>query len=267
VEEVEKVQDFHVKIQAILQEESKDELVSTNEEIGRINDQIGALGKRNVDLEKPVGVSESYVDQISDIKAEITRLESLNKNYTAREDIRINEANAKKELRDAEKDYLVLMDEKINSTLSGFIAEMFPNESHSKPALEITDNGKYFYNSFNDGGSGTAYRDLLLFDLAIMKLSSLPVLIHDNHLTKTIEDKTIERLFPIYQEVGKDKQIFISFDGLPHFEDTAMRQEVNDSTVLSLSQTGDNYLYGRHFEMDKDKAEKKGQKYEQLSLL
>lgn len=246
-EEIENIQQFHLRIQAILKEESNEELQKIESDLAKTNQEISELMKKTIELDQPVGVSRSYIDEITDIKAEISKLEDLNRNYSAREKIRSTVGEAKNILQNVEKNYTVLMQNAINKTLSTFMKEMFPDTVPSIPTITISEKGSYSYQSYNDGGNGTSYRDLILFDLSIMKLSSLPVLIHDNNLTKTIGNKTVERIYMIYQEVSKDKQIFVSFDGLKNFDGEDMKKEINNCTRLRLSIADDNYLFGKKF--------------------
>jgi hypothetical protein len=269
IEAIEKIQGFHEKLQSILLDQAKTELSEINVEIDGISSRISELSKSMVEMEEPAGVSTEYVSKITDIKANIMRLEDVNKTFKDREGVRDGVKKAKSELRVVEETKLSDMQTVINNALSAFIQEMFHDESHSRPDIIFSSSAKYLYNSYGDGGAGTSYRDLILFDLAVMKLTSLPVLAHDNHLTKPIEDDTVEKIFPVYQEVGKDKQVFVAFDGLPKFQSPELTKEIEDTTVLRLSKKDGNYLYGIKFKTKRPEPkpkESKEEPAEQMSL-
>jgi DNA repair exonuclease SbcCD ATPase subunit len=102
-EEIEKIQQFHLRIQAILKEESNEELQKIESDLAKTNQEISELMKKTIELDQPVGVSRSYIDEITNIKAEISKLEDLNRNYSAREKIRTTVGEAKNILQNVKR--------------------------------------------------------------------------------------------------------------------------------------------------------------------
>ena len=92
----------------------------------------------------------------------------------------------------------------------------------------------------NDSGTGTSCRGLILFDLAVLKLTNLPILIHDSVIHKQIEDYAFDKLLDLYEESGK--QIFIAMDKQNSFGEE-VEKKLEDAAVLHLSKGG-NELYG-----------------------
>jgi hypothetical protein len=271
VEEVEKVQNFQIKLQKILAAESQQEIESIEKEISEINQKIELLSSELVELSGPSTVPQELVNQIAEKRAEIIRLNESDQIFLEREKIRDGVKTASAALKEVEKDSVKEMEKSINDTLAGFIDEMFKSDgaTHSKPYIDIFSSDKYQYNSYNDGGNGTAWRDLILFDLAMMKITSIPFIAHDNNLTKNVEDDTLFKLFPIYQEVSKGKQIFLAFDGLEKFNNPDLKKEMLDSKVLELEKANDDYLYGFHFDVvrpEEKPKEAEPPKAEQMSL-
>ncbi len=69
----------------------------------------------------------------------------------------------------------------------------------------------YSYGVEDNTGTGKAYTDLVLFDLAILALTDLPILIHDSFLFNNIDDETKRSFFGLYCKFT-NKQVFISLD-------------------------------------------------------
>lgn len=250
VDYIEKIQGFQIKLQKILSEEYREELEEVDKEIGEINERIKKYNEELVSLQGPETIPLSLVDTITDKKAEILRLRAANKLFEQRDEIRTGAAEASKTLKEVEKDSLSEMMNDVNDVLSGFITTIYesnPAEA-SVPRLVIYSSDKYSYYSRNDGGAATAERDYILFDLAMMKLTSIPAVAHDNNLTSLVDPDTMERLFQVYQDVSPEKQVFLAFDKLWEFRNPIVKKAVQEATVLTLEKKDMNYLYGFHFD-------------------
>ena len=72
-----------------------------------------------------------------------------------------------------------------------------------------------------DTGTGTAYVNLIAFDIAIAKLTKLPILIHDSMLFKNVETPALESIFVQYCTLPQ--QIFIAIDEVSKFSETTQK--------------------------------------------
>lgn len=99
----------------------------------------------------------------------------------------------------------------------------------------------YNFFTYDDGGTGTNFKGMIIFDLACLKLTEVPFLVHDSFLFKNISRSTIEKLFELYRDAGA--QIFVAFDNTSNFTKSTQRI-IEDSTVIELSGNG-NELYGQ----------------------
>jgi len=108
---------------------------------------------------------------------------------------------------------------------------LFSNTRSGKPT--------YKFGCKWNSGTGENYKNLIIFDLAILVSTELPILVHDSLIFKNIADLPIDRILQLYQKVGKDlgKQIFISFDKqeafTPYTEDTVVK-----TSVIELHENG-----------------------------
>ena len=112
------------------------------------------------------------------------------------------------------------------------------------PALTFNDGKHYDYGTPNDTGTGTAYKDMILFDLSLMELSVLPIIMHDSSMFKNVGDAPIDKIFDLYME-WKDKQIFIAFDKAIAYPENV--QTILDDTIVLQLDPGGNELYGYYW--------------------
>lgn len=110
-----------------------------------------------------------------------------------------------------------------------------------KPPILSFDKNKYNFETIDDTGTGTSYKNMIVYDLSILELTTLPVLIHDSVVLKQIADEAIEKILEKYKTINK--QIFISFDKKAAY--TKESQKIlNETKVLELSPNGGE-LFGK----------------------
>ena len=101
------------------------------------------------------------------------------------------------------------IEQKINQKIKS-LSDMITSSNSKAPILRLSNN-QYFYGVQDNTGTGKAYTDLVLFDLAILALTDLPILIHDSFLFNNIDDATKQNFLRLYTQFS-NKQIFISLD-------------------------------------------------------
>ena len=109
----------------------------------------------------------------------------------------------------------------------------------NSPILNFTKSGYEFFTP-DDTGTGIAYKGLVVYDLSVLKLTALPILVHDSIVLKQISDIAIEKILELYQR--SNKQVIISLD--KHTSYTAASTKVLvENAVLNLAPNG-NELFG-----------------------
>ena len=93
----------------------------------------------------------------------------------------------------------------------------------------------YHFETTDDTGTGTSFKSLAVFDLAILGLTNLPAVIHDSVILKQIGDAPVEKLLELYKRAGK--QVFIALDKAESYTKEACAL-LHGSAVLSLSNQG-----------------------------
>ena len=116
----------------------------------------------------------------------------------------------------------------------------FYEGSYNAPVLDFTENGYIFF-TLDDTGTGIAYKGLVVYDLAVLGLTKLPILVHDSIVLKQISDDAIERIIELYSSCGK--QVIIALDKQDSYSEKTAHL-LNAAAVLKLSNSGEE-LFGR----------------------
>jgi len=85
----------------------------------------------------------------------------------------------------------------------------------------LLNKDKYSFELPKNTGTGKAFIDLVIFDLAIYNLSRLPILIHDSFLFKNIENSSLSNLAKLYESYKK--QTFIAIDEINKYDINAQK--------------------------------------------
>lgn len=244
---ISEIEAFHEKLEGILNaeiEEAKSELKRLIEEAK----QEKELAEQKLsELSKVDNLSEKLVSKVVEIQAELINLKRANdaKDKVEMYDDNLKDNGARSEvvihgqLEVIQRDINLEMAELNNSIYKGTM---------SAPIITFSDDGKtYTFRTPNDSGTGTSCRGLILFDLAITKLTGLPILIHDSVIHKQIEDFALNKLLDLYQESGS--QVFIALDKQDSYG-KEVEEKLEDAKILQLSGNG-NELYGRPWNVAK----------------
>ena len=129
--------------------------------------------------------------------------------------------------------------EKINKRLNSLTYTVYSAGGKS-PSLILADKN-YEFTIFEDTGTGKAYSNLILFDLAVLYETKLPFLIHDSVLYKNIENNAVANLVKIYASLMK--QTFIAIDEIGKYGDAKNTLKANE--VIHLNSK--NVLYIRNW--------------------
>lgn len=76
-------------------------------------------------------------------------------------------------------------------------------DSRRAPTLNIHGD-RYSFSTYGDTGTGTAFANLITFDLALLDLTCLPAVAHDLPLLKNIENPAMEKLY-FFMQLAKNK--------------------------------------------------------------
>ncbi len=240
VRKIKEIEDFHRSMERIINSEIEEEskkiatlLEEAKESKEKAEAELNELTKQSL-------IGERIIDRVAKIRAELDILERNNsvhkKEKSAKERINsFHEDSVKvvcRQLTEIERDLNVEMDN-LNKSIY--------KNGRKAPIINFNDSGDgYTFMVPNDSGTGTSCRGLILFDLSVLKLTNLPILIHDSVIHKQIEDFAFNKLLDLYEESGK--QIFIAMDKQNSFGEE-VEKKLEKAAVLHLSKGG-NELYG-----------------------
>lgn len=239
VEKLNEVQNFHKGINKILISEMKSTISRYEDLIRTIDKDIEGLKKQITELGIPQKLSISFIKEITDLHEKINGLKAQNKAYDDQKFYLNDYKEKQKKLDLAREKFLREIENKINSELSILNHYIYFEDNRKPPYISLTGDS-YNYITPNDGGTGTTYKSLIIFDLAILRLTVLPAIAHDSFLLKNLGDAPIDKIIELYNK--EEKQIFISFDKLPAYS-SSTQKILTDAKVVKLG-TGDNALFG-----------------------
>ena len=231
---------FHEKTRKLLKTQFKEKERVLQKQINLAAQRIAQLEMKLARLISTPTLTHAVLNTHAEKLTELRLLQESNANYDKLLDL----VQRRKELT-VELDELV---RRIISDIEGAInAKMVElndfiyHGMRTAPKLEIPDSDHYTFYTPDDLGTGALYKGLIVFDLAILQLTPLPVITHDSVLLKQIEDDVVAEILQLYLKT--EKQIFIVLDKQDSL--TKAAQEILSKTaVLNLYPNGGE-LFGR----------------------
>lgn len=207
--EVAKINNFHSTLCTALAEEMGNQIKS----LVKYREQLESEEQKLLQSVKDV-VSETNpniigVQQLAQMQKNMLELIKENSAYEKKTSYTKEKTDAEKLYNETFQKTLTSVQQVINTTISEY-NDIVYNNIKKAPQLTLQPK-KYIYNCPDDEGTGSRYSGLVLFDLAVLKCTKLPMLFHDSLILKNIEDKAIEKIMQLYDSFS-NKQIFIAFD-------------------------------------------------------
>ena len=179
------------------------------------------------------------MDKLIELRKDIGDKEKSIAGYKKREDLKKEKKDASEMFENTQNLILAGIQNQLNNEIL-LLNEKIEGKEKQAPVFSLSSKN-YSYQCTDDSGTGTNYKNLVIFDLAILKKTILPFIIHDTLLLKNIDKRRMDAIMNLYSE-EKNKQIFISFDELADFNITTQKI-VEDNKVISLA-PGGNELFG-----------------------
>jgi hypothetical protein len=234
-QKIEEIESFHNKIGSILKRELNNAKKILEVENKVINEEIGKIDLKISSLLENVKSPKFIVEKIYDLTIESNKISNVNKFHKEKEQVISDLKQLNLDLEETISEILSNIEKEINTELI-----RINNEIHSGnkkiPKIKINKRS-YIFDHQDNTGTGKAFSDLIEFDLVILKLTSLPFLIHDSILFKNIEDSAIDKIIEQYST--EQKQIFIALDGINKYNENSKKVllknkviQLNDSRKL-----------------------------------
>ena len=238
----EEIEQFHVKIREILNEEMNQEISQIQPLIYQYDKEIELLNAKIEDSGLAKEMSERVLSQCVNVSKSIDKLEEETAELIHQKELQEARAEAENKMENLlamQTEKLEEIQEAINykmRTINGIVTE----QHETAPELQITPKKEIFFETPGNTSEGTAFKSLVVYDLSILELCPLPSLIHDSNIIKRIEDIHLEHILERYQ--SSERQIFIAFDKADSTTEKA-HEILEDTTILRLSDG--NELFGR----------------------
>lgn len=253
LERLAEIEDFHRKISRILNKEFKENEEKLLNLLEVTNSKIFELEAKLKDQKSLPNVTQAILEKYSNLQNELTNIQKANDNFIKADQLKERKDTLKAELNHLIVDVITQFQDDLNKRMHQLNDEIY-NGRKTSPTLNISDTDHYTFFTPKDGGTGSKYKGLVLFDLAVLELTKLPVIIHDSILLKQIEDFALEKILQLYTKTKK--QVFIALDkGTSYTQDA--QEILAKNTVLTL-EPGGSELFGRAWnEVQLDNKESK----------
>ncbi len=233
-ERLEKVELFHSRISQILKKELESSRSIYSGELSAVNDEIRIIDDKMRASVTSIENPGTIIDRTFGLLTEMGQIDRENKTYDQSIQISARVDISKSTLADRRKSILTEIEFELNDEMRN-IAQQVYVDANKSPIVLFTDSN-YQFEVYEDTGTGKAFSSLLIFDLAVFKLTKLPLLIHDSFLFKNIQNTAVSGLVDRY--VASEKQSFIAIDEISKYgPETSKRLEANAVIKLADDRT------------------------------
>lgn len=236
------VEAYHKKLANILDSEFSTERESLAVEIEELETQLSVLDQELKELGTIPTLSSEFLENYSKLTATINALKEQNEAYLKESALSKEKSEADSDLKRSTENILIELEGKINAKMREFNDILYP-DIRKAPQINLKAHNSYSFHTPDDDGTGTKFKGMILYDLAILYLTHLPALAHDSLLLSNISYQATEALLKLYvQPKSLDKQVFLAFDKASSYSPEANKL-LSENIVLRLSSDG-NELYG-----------------------
>jgi len=239
VERIAQIEEFHSSVARLLKKELIDSKQTTLSQLEAINLSILEIDSKISERLKNFDNPTALVDRIYSLSAKWNQLKKANNQFERKSTLDLEFNKAKESLGEIKDVVLEELSTQINSKLSELVVEIYGTGANP-PSLHMNENS-YTFDIGDDTGTGTAYANLVLFDIAVLHLTELPILIHDLPLFKNVENEAVAGIVVEYTKFEK-KQVFAVLDEIQKYGQS-ISEVLRKRCVLEL--TADDVLYNK----------------------
>lgn len=233
------VERYHRRLAVILQGQFEDEQQNVLFEIERLQGQISGIKQQIQQLGYVGNFSKEFLDKHSEIKGKIDAIKAQNEAFLTLQELNYAKQLTDEQLKNAINQILRDIEVEINDRMQELNDSLF-YDARKAPKLHLKEYNSYSFETPDDTGTGSNYKGMVIYDLAVLQCTALPAIAHDSLILKNISDVAINGIMKIYAE--SEKQIFIAFDKQDAYGEMT-RRILAENTVLKLSDNGSE-LYG-----------------------
>lgn len=233
------IENFHSKITDILSEEFTISMSQILKQINEISIELTQIEVSLKELDVPKRIADSTLKAYAQAQNQINELKRQNELYVAKREIETDIRTLKTKYQQLFTDIFKDITSKINDVMAKLNAFIY-GENIVAPVLIVTKPNSYTFGTDMDDGTGTNYKNLILLDLASLKLTELPTIAHDTIVFHNIGQEPMAKILELYNK--SEKQIFIAIDESAKYNENAQKI-IENNKILELSGNG-NELFG-----------------------
>lgn len=233
------IEGFHRTISSVFKAELRSERSKLEVELAEYDQIIDRYESQLQELIQNPKLSKVILTQHAELVREKDRMQKENDAYTTLQQLKADRDADANRLQEIKQQQFAVISYQLNEEMSRLNDAIYKG-SYNAPVLDFKENGYLFFTP-DDTGTGIAYKGLVVYDLAVLGLTKLPVLVHDSVVLKQISDDAIERITELYSSCGK--QVIIALDKQDSYSEKTARL-LGDAAVLRLTSDGQE-LFGR----------------------
>lgn len=231
---------FHTNLSKKLKNQIKNVDKLLKEEKEEIELEIKKIDYEIIELQEKIDISPEVLEKIKRIILTLNELQKENEFYDLGNDLKNKIETTEIEKLKERIQLLDIISGDLNFKMKDIVEEIAIGDKC--PNFVFTEKD-YRFQIIGNTGTGKAYENLLVYDLAILELTKLPFLIHDSLLFKNIGIFGMEKILLKYTTFT-DKQIFISIDEFGRY-DQETEGLINKSKVIGVSK--EKPLFGKNW--------------------
>lgn len=214
VDRLAQVEQFHSRVTLLLKDELKVAERSLETRLSSIDQQISQL-----DMQFSAKLSNhdnpsSLIDRVISLSNKYARLSDENTQFEKAKEILGDLGELKRKLTELKSAVVEGISEEINCELESIVHRVYGDDG-KVPQFTLGESS-YSYNVFDDTGTGKAFASLVIFDLAMLSLTDLPLVLHDLPLFKNVENRAVAGIVDEYTRHA-NKQCFVVLDEITKY--------------------------------------------------
>ena len=221
------IEAFHNNILRIISQDIKTSLKQLDGELSQIETRISQIDDEFANKLSSADAPTALIDKVYSLANDYSRCKSENDLYDKEHSLVDEIKKLSKEIDDTVEATLKEISRKLNVTIFDLCRQIY-GDAYRPPVFSATPKGCSYSNNDNTG-TGAAASNLLVFDIAIMNLTPLPILIHDSRLFNGLESSAIDKILPHYNV--NTRQAFVALDDIDKLSDESKKLVGNNKAV------------------------------------
>lgn len=237
LQQLTEIETFHEQLATALNAEFKEQ----EQELEKNLDKARAIKLANENeieelrSEKQPDFSTAVLEEYAKLSTDIALCKKANDLYLQELEIKQRKESYSNTLDQLIQDRRHEVETVVNDKLRE-LNDMVCGRRRSAPYISVEKGKSLILEVKKDTGTGSRDRGLVLFDIAMLQLTCIPVVVHDSTLMKNIEDSQMLEILKLYTTT--EKQVFIAFDKANSYKSDEVSKIIKSHKVISLYPDG-----------------------------